>query len=119
MHELAIANSIFETVMQEMQARKISSVKQVGIQIGVLSCVDAESLRFNFEVITSQTPLSQTRLEIENVAVQGVCRDCAHDFEVHDFVFACPNCHSGHIQVTKGEELQIVYLEVDDESFTC
>ncbi|MDZ7343467.1 MAG: hydrogenase maturation nickel metallochaperone HypA [candidate division KSB1 bacterium] len=114
MHELSIATSIVETVLQEIAQKKLPLVQTIAVRIGALSAVDPEALRFGFDAIISDTPLSKTKLEIELVPVRGKCRACGQEFAVEDFVFACPLCQSGEIEVTGGEELDIAYLEVEE-----
>jgi hydrogenase nickel incorporation protein HypA/HybF len=114
MHELSIANAIVDAVLHEIQQRNLPAVQTIGIRIGALSGVVPEALQFGFEAITSDTPLASTKLKIEPVPVHGKCHGCDHDFTVDDFVFACPICSSGKIEVTGGEELDIAYLEVEE-----
>ena len=87
-------------------------MQTIAVRIGALSSVDPEALRFGFDSIIADTPLANTRLEIEFVPVQGKCRACTNEFAVQDFVFACPLCDSGQIDMTRGDELDIAYLEV-------
>lgn len=112
MHELSIANSIVETVLQEVTRKHLPPVQAIALRIGALSSVDPEALRFGFDSIIPDTPLAKAKLEIEFVPVQGKCRTCSQEFAVEDFIFACPHCQSGQIEVTRGEELDIAYLEV-------
>lgn len=112
MHELSIAASIIQTVTQEIARRKLPPVQTIAVRLGALSSVDPEALRFGFDAIIIDTPLAKTKLEIEFVAVQGKCRACKNEFAVQDFVFACPLCDSGQIETTRGDELDIAYLEV-------
>ncbi|NUO79725.1 hydrogenase maturation nickel metallochaperone HypA [candidate division KSB1 bacterium] len=112
MHELSIATSIVDTVLQEIQRKNLPPVQAIAVRIGALSSVDPEALRFGFDAIIIATPLAHTKLEIEFVPVQGKCRGCDREFSVVDFVFMCPFCQSGQIEVTHGEELEISYLEV-------
>jgi hydrogenase nickel incorporation protein HypA/HybF len=112
MHELSIATSIVDMVLQEIQRKNLPPVQTIAVRIGALSCVDPEALRFGFEAITADTSLAETKLQINEVPVQGKCRACNNEFTVQDFVFACPRCQSGQIEVTRGEELDIAYLEV-------
>jgi hydrogenase nickel incorporation protein HypA/HybF len=116
MHELSIATSIVETVLQEIARKNLPPVQAIAVRLGALSSIDPEALRFGFDSIISETPLAQTKLEIEFVPVQGKCRACRREFAVEDFVFACPFCRSGQIEVTQGEELDVAYLEVEDAS---
>lgn len=114
MHELAIANSIVKTVMAEAARRDFKRITAVGLRIGVLSDVVPEALDFGFTAIIADTPLEGARLEIERIPVAGTCRSCSHDFEVKEFVFVCPQCGSKTIDVNRGNELDIAYVEVDD-----
>lgn len=112
MHELSIATSIVETVLQEMQRRQLPAVQTIAVRVGALSGVVPEALEFSFSAIINGTPLAGTQLAIEQVPLQGKCRDCGLDFSVVEFIFACPHCRSGQIEITRGEELEIAYLEV-------
>jgi hydrogenase nickel incorporation protein HypA/HybF len=113
-HELSVAENIIDVVLQEIDRQQLPPVQKIAVQVGALSAVDPEALRFAFEAIRSGTPLAHTTLEIESVPVQGQCNDCHQGFSVEDLVFACPACQSGRIQLTQGEELHITYLEVED-----
>jgi hydrogenase nickel incorporation protein HypA/HybF len=113
MHELSIASAIVDTVTQEIKRQNLPPVQTVVVRIGALSGVVPEALQFGFEAIIPDTLLANTKLQIERTPVQGKCRGCCGEFSVQEFVFACPSCQSGQIEVTRGEELEIAYLEVD------
>lgn len=114
MHELAIADSIVTTVLREIETRSLPPVNKIVVRVGALSGVVPEALQFNFEVITRETPLAHSKLEIEEVAVQGKCHSCDYEFAVENYSFICPQCKSGKIEVTHGMDLDIAYLEVED-----
>jgi len=115
MHELSIANSIINTVITETDSVKLKDIKTIGLKIGSLSGVLAESLDFGFNAIKKGTPLEKARLEIEHVPVSGRCESCFHKFIVEDFVFSCPKCHSVSVKIESGQELDITYLEMEEE----
>lgn len=112
MHELSIATSIVDSVLQEIARKNLPPVQTIALRIGALSNVDPEALRFGFDSIIGDTPLANAKLDIEFVPVQGKCRACMHEFAVQDFIFACPRCSSGQIETTRGDELDIAYLEI-------
>ncbi|MDZ7363260.1 MAG: hydrogenase maturation nickel metallochaperone HypA [candidate division KSB1 bacterium] len=114
MHELSIASAIVDTVTQEIKRQNLPPVQTIVVRIGALSSVVPEALQFGFEAIIPDTLLANTKLQIEWTPVQGKCRVCNHEFTVEDFVFACPACQSGQIEVTRGDELEIAFLEVDE-----
>jgi len=115
MHELAIADSIVQTVLQEIERKNLPAVETIVVRVGALSGVVPDALQFGFDAIKIDTPLSNTQLKIEAVPVNGKCRDCDREFEVEQYVFLCPWCQSRRIEVIRGEELDIAYLEVEDE----
>ncbi len=115
MHELAIAGSIVETVLSEMKRRKLSHITSVGLRIGAMSDIVPEALEFGFQALIAETSLADTRLEIERVPVRGHCHKCGVDFEVQKFVFVCPECGAVEVHVSQGTELDIAYLEIDDD----
>lgn len=114
MHELGIADSIIQAVLHKMQESGYARVDVVALRIGALTDIVPDALEFGFEVLTRDTPLAETRLQIETVPVHGKCDDCGRDFEVNEFVFICPNCEGRAIEMSSGDELEIAYIEVDD-----
>lgn len=114
MHELAIANSIVKTVVRESEKNGYKSVIAVGLRIGALTDIVPEALEFGFNAIVAGTPLDGARLEIEHIPVKGVCEECHRPFEVHNFVFVCPECGASNIKLEQGQELDITYIEIDD-----
>jgi hydrogenase nickel incorporation protein HypA/HybF len=116
MHELAIADNIVTAVLAEVERRGLKSVATIALRVGALTDVVPEALEFGFEILTRETLLNGTKLRIELVPCQGHCRDCGRNFEVREFVFVCPHCQGSGIDLTKGTELDIAYLEIDDDA---
>jgi hydrogenase nickel incorporation protein HypA/HybF len=113
MHELRIAESILNIAQAEIVERHLSGLKKIGVRIGALSGVNADSLSFGFQAITAETPLAGVELVIEQIPARGKCKACQKDFEADEFIFICPNCFSGDIETSSGNELDIAYLETE------
>ncbi|MDJ0835388.1 MAG: hydrogenase maturation nickel metallochaperone HypA [Acidobacteriota bacterium] len=114
MHELAIAENIFSTVLGEMEARRLAAPVKIGLCIGSLSGVAPDALSFSFDIIKAETPLAETRLDIERRPARGACQQCGRRFDLEEPAFLCPNCGSHRIQVKDGRQLDITYLEVPE-----
>ena len=114
MHELAIAESIVQTVVGEMERKGYTRGVAVRVRVGKLAAVVPEALEFGFEVITQGTALEGARLDIETVSVVARCRRCERSFPVEENVFICPHCGGIDIAVTQGDELEIVHFEIAD-----
>ncbi len=115
MHELGIATNIVEIVEHEMKSRGYRQVSVIALKIGAMTDVDHEALRFGFEVITKESPLAGARLEIESVPIKIKCETCGKTSEVEQFHFACQTCGSSKVTLLQGTELDIAYLEIEEE----
>ena len=113
MHELGIAQSVLEAAKAEAGKRGAKPVK-VGVRIGELSAIDPDALRFSFEALTAESDLQGLKLEIESCARRHRCFDCGTEFEIKDFIFDCPQCGATRSECTSGEELDLVYIELEE-----
>jgi len=117
-HELGIARTIAETVERELSKSGGRRPRRVGLRIGVLAGVEAEALQFAFEALIKDTILDGMTLEVESRPVSCRCSNCGDPFVVRDFVFDCPRCGTTSTDCVGGRELEIAYLEVEDEPAT-
>jgi len=108
MHELAIAESVVDTVLRRTEGRPVSVVR---LRIGRLSGVVPDALSFAFEVASVGTPLQGSTLELEQPQGEAKCRDCGERFVLHDLILLCP-CGSADVEVVAGRELAVASVEV-------
>jgi hydrogenase nickel incorporation protein HypA/HybF len=111
-HELAIADSVVRIASEHAAGRP---VRAVFVKVGHLRQVVPAALRFSFELVAAGTPVAGARLEIEHVAAAGRCRSCGVEGALDAFPLACRTCGGLDVSVTRGEELQVDALELDDE----
>ena len=114
MHELSIAQSIFEALEAEQANRPGARFRKVGLRIGELAGVDPEALRFGFEVLAKESRWDPLELDIEWCPRRQKCPLCGMTFEVRDLVCACPHCGEERTTCVAGDELDIAYLEVEE-----
>ena len=68
-----------------------------------------------FESAAAGTSLEGARLDIEEVPVVAWCDRCQQEREPVDVaVRRCPVCQATMPQLIRGEELQVVGLEIED-----
>ncbi|MFD0339106.1 hydrogenase maturation nickel metallochaperone HypA [Streptomyces sp. NPDC127117] len=108
MHELAITQSVVDSVCERAGRRPVRSVR---VRVGVLTAVVPDSMRFCFGLVTEGTAAEGARLEIDQPPGAGRCRTCAVEFTLTDLILLCP-CGSADVEITSGQELQIVSMEV-------
>ncbi|MGH3159361.1 MAG: hydrogenase maturation nickel metallochaperone HypA [Streptosporangiaceae bacterium] len=108
MHELAIVESVVDAVTARLPDAKISSVR---LEIGVLSGVVADALRFSFELATEDTNLQGATLEITNIPGRCRCRACGREFAPDGQILLC-GCGSADAEVLAGQDLKIASVKV-------
>jgi hydrogenase nickel incorporation protein HypA/HybF len=112
MHELAIAQSMFEIAHRHAGGRRVAKVE---VRVGHLRQVVPASLTFAFELIAQGTELEGAELDIEQVPAAGACRDCGATIPLPDFPLMCSACGGLDVDVTEGEELEVESLELELE----
>jgi hydrogenase nickel incorporation protein HypA/HybF len=108
MHELSITQSVVDAVCERAAGRAVRSVK---VQVGALTAVVPEAMRFCFELVVEGTVAQGARLDIEERPGAAHCRGCGADIVLADLILLCP-CGSADVAVTGGRELQIISMEV-------
>ena len=113
MHEMSIMAGLLEIIQGEARIQGFARVTRVGLEIGRLSGVEAEAMRFAFDVCTAGTVAEGAELEIEATGGLGRCASCALDFPLDTFQGSCPSCGGSELRVVSGRELRVQYLDVD------
>jgi hydrogenase nickel incorporation protein HypA/HybF len=112
-HELSLALSIIDGVLQEAEQRALPTIEAVHLRLGPLSGVDKDALRFAYELACEGTALNTSRLIIEDVGLVIFCPQCRAETRPdvsHGLV--CPVCGTFAERVVRGNELEISALEV-------
>jgi hydrogenase nickel incorporation protein HypA/HybF len=108
MHELSIANSVVELCAERAMGARVLCVT---LEIGRLSAVMPDAIRFCFDVCTKDTALEGATLEIIETPGRARCCDCGADVAITDWLELCP-CGSGNLELLSGSELRIKQMEV-------
>jgi hydrogenase nickel incorporation protein HypA/HybF len=108
MHELGIANSIVEICAERAGTERVTRVR---LEIGQLSAVLPDAVRFCFDVCARNTVVEGAILEIIETPGRALCRDCNGEVAVAQFVGRC-RCGSANLLVIAGEELKISEMEL-------
>ncbi len=108
MHELAITESVVDMVAQRIADGRVT---RVVLEIGTLSGVVPDAVRFCFDICTAGTRLEGAALDIVEIAAAARCRDCNGEFTLHDCIALCP-CGSADVELMGGQQLRIKEVEV-------
>jgi hydrogenase nickel incorporation protein HypA/HybF len=114
MHELAIAQSIFDVVETKAAECHATHVKGVRLRVGEASGIVTDSLAFCFEMLASFDPvIAGAQLTIDTVPHIARCRHCTKEFPVTNFIAQCPTCEEWSNEIVSGDELQILDMEIE------
>lgn len=113
MHEMSLAEGILQLVEETARREKAQRVKLVVLEIGRLSSVEPEAIKFCFEAVTHGGIAQGAALEIINVAGVGWCMPCAATVEMTELYGACPQCGSHQVQATGGTEMRVKEIEIE------
>lgn len=113
MHELSIAVSMVERIIEESESRGGLAVEAVHLKLGVLSGVDKDALEFSYEIACEGTFLVGSRLVIETVPLLIYCETCKTERAPTSIQqIDCPQCHTPSQNIVRGRELEVSALEV-------
>jgi hydrogenase nickel incorporation protein HypA/HybF len=107
-HELGIAEGVIEAVTDRLPDAKITSIS---LEVGSLSGIAPDSLRFSFDLAVAGTPLEGADLEITQRQARCRCESCGQEFEPDGPIPFCP-CGSSQVTILSGQELRITSVQV-------
>lgn len=113
MHEMSLVAGVMRILDDTARAQDFTRVRAVVLEIGGLSHVDPEAMRFAFEAQKPGTLAEGARLDIVRVPGRAWCMDCAEDKPLERRGDACPTCGGYKLTVTAGDDLRVRELEVD------
>jgi len=108
MHELSVANGIVEICAERAGTARVVRVR---LEIGQLSAVLPDAVRFCFDVCARNTVVEGAMLEILETPGRARCRDCDGEVALVRLAGRCA-CGSANLRVVAGEELKIREMEI-------
>lgn len=112
MHEMSLCESIVQVIESQAAVHDYRQVKTVWLEIGALSGVEIEALKFCFDVVCRHSIAKNSTLRIVEIPGQAWCMQCARNLNITSRLSGCPQCGSHQLQVNGGDEMKIKELEV-------
>jgi hydrogenase nickel incorporation protein HypA/HybF len=116
MHELSVATAVLNTAIKHAGGRR---VRLVSLRVGRMRQVIPDSLSFYFEIVARDTACEGAELELMEIETELSCEGCGHGWSPEIPAFRCPACGSGEVAVTAGEELEVDYIEIEEQEAAC
>jgi len=113
MHELSLAENAVALIEAAAQREGFTRARVVRMDIGALSCVDAQALRFAFESAALGSCAEGARLDIDTVPGEGVCPSCGQHCAMEQLYDVCPHCDGVPLRVCNGTQMRVKDLDVE------
>ena len=110
MHELGLTRNIVAIVGERAQSLKVLRVR---LEVGRLSGMLPEAIRFCFDICSKGTPLEGATLEIVEIAGRGSCSSCGAEPVMTAPLGRCPVCREPSLRMVAGSELNIKEMETE------
>jgi hydrogenase nickel incorporation protein HypA/HybF len=108
MHEMAIAEAIFDTVTARAEGRR---VERVDVRIGYLRQVVPDALTFAWDVLTQESDLAGCALVVEHVPAVVVCEECGASTTLDLPIPQCGTCDGFAVTLVTGEEFDLLSFD--------
>jgi hydrogenase nickel incorporation protein HypA/HybF len=112
MHELSLLENVRKILEDHAESQKFSKVIKVTLEIGKLSFVEPDALRFGFDVVMDGSLAENAELTISEVAGLGICQQCGLQVEMEASFDPCPHCGSTFVKIIQGADMKVKDLTV-------
>lgn len=112
MHEISLLENMREILEAESIKQGFSQIKQITLEVGKLSCVEPDALRFGFDVVMKNSLAENAELLITELDGLGVCQKCGKQSVIETLYDPCPLCGSPVVKIVQGMEMKIRDLVV-------
>jgi hydrogenase nickel incorporation protein HypA/HybF len=113
MHEMSLAENVLQIIEEAAQHQSFTRVKTVWLEIGQLTCVEPEALRFCFDVVMHGSIAQHAKLEIIDILGLGWCKTCMQEVPMATLYGVCSQCGNFELEVLCGDTLRVKELEVE------
>ena len=111
MHEMALAEEVLQIVQDAARREGVTRVNALWLEIGQLSSVEPEAMRFRFDAVARDSIAADARLEIVLAPGRAWGNACATSIALAGVGEACPNCGGYNLRIADGEQMRVREVE--------
>ena len=120
MHEISIAGAIIDSVLDCAKKNDAKKVNEIFLEIGELTALNPDQLKFIFESITAGTVAEGAKYNIKVIKPMIRCKNCSYSgtieiFEnLHFFLptIKCPGCGDTDVEIIAGRECFVKKIKI-------
>jgi len=107
MHELGIMINVVNSIEKIAAENGVTKVETLVLQVGELSPVVPHYLEAVYPAAVDGTLLKDTKLQIEVIPGNALCRHCGTEFNLMKNKKVCPDCGQSDWELLSGTEFLI------------
>jgi hydrogenase nickel incorporation protein HypA/HybF len=107
LHELGVVIEVIKTVEKLAEKNGLTKIDTLVLQIGELSSMIPKYIEACYPAAVDGTILQETKLKIEVLPGNGMCKKCNKVFNIIQNNAKCPNCGSESWELLCGREFMI------------
>jgi len=123
MHEYSMMQTVLEAVLNAAKPHKAEEVLEISLEVGELTFLKPEELKFAFSVLSKGTIAEKACLRIKRIRPRIKCADCGYEGYVKyeepehhsldiPLQLKCMKCGSTKVEITRGRECNVKNLKV-------
>ncbi len=107
MHEIGVVIEVIKKVEQFAKQNDVTMIDTLVLQIGELSSMIPRYVEACYPAAIEGTILEETKLKIEIMPANALCKSCNKVFNIVEHNKICPNCSSEDFDLLCGREFMI------------
>lgn len=107
MHEIGVLIGVIETVEKIARKNALTKIDTLVLQIGELSSMIPRYIEACYPAAVDGTMLKDTKLKIEILPANAICKNCNKVFNLLENSNKCPKCGSKNLDILCGKEFLI------------
>ena len=114
MHEVSLVTGLARQLEDLCREHGATRVVRFELEVGAMANVVPELLSQAIDLVSDDVEvMRRADFTVVDVALEIVCTECASTSHPATFDFSCPQCGSGAVRVTRGEELLLRDVELE------
>ncbi len=114
MHELTLCYQTHEMILEHAKKAHAKKIVSVWMEVGALSCVELESLRFCFDLVCKESIAEGCTLYLEQQTATAWCEHCKETVPVKNiFITTCSLCDQTLTHVEADDKVWVKKIQVE------
>lgn len=107
MHELGVVVEVVKKVEKVAVQQNLTVIDTIVLQIGALSSMIPKYIEQCFPAAVDGTSLENTKLKIDVIPANALCKSCEKVFNAVEHRKECPSCGNSNCEILSGKEFII------------